>query len=420
MKRINNLTFFLIFVFSLSACSCGRRIEISEPVTTLANETCLDTFDSFAFSTPDIDDPSQELFLPGEPWQKVDILPQEIQSKNYRIAAIRSVSGGVEIWAQPYRPSEVYSTDDHTKDFWVFKTHEKIWHKVHSQLDGSDIFVDQLFVLKDGSIWGRNVWKKTENHNGSPVLSRYDETINQFKPITDTSQIPNGKVNIQRNSTQWPEWNSIILDSKDIFWIFVNEDKIFSYDPSINEVKRHASLAKFPKIMQLDLATDGSILFRVLTTEYTLHDGQIFRYIPKTDEIKPIILPQEPWPAPNSILIDQLGRLWLGVFGWQEPTGEWKPLHPKIDDFIPLNRDSSLWQYYQPPSVFMESSDGRMWFSIPRSDEWKTFRSGIAWYDSIKNEGCWFTSEGFNVAEDSHNNIWLIADGSIYRYSLDL
>lgn len=249
------------------------------------------------------------------------------------------------------------------------------------------------------------------NFNGNPVLSRYNDTTNQFEPILDTSQIPNGKVDAQQNTTQWPEWDTILLDSSNIFWFFVFEDGIFSYDPSLSIVTRHVSLVNFPKIKQLTLAMDGSILFQVQTGEYTLRDGQIYRYQPKTDEVKSILLPQERWPATNSILTDHTGRLWLGVFGWQEPNGEWKPLHPKMDEFIQLNQNLPLWQYYQPPSVSMESSDGRMWFSIPRSTEWKTLRSGIASYDPISNEGCWFTSEGFNVAEDSNKTIWLIADG---------
>ena len=150
----------IVIVYSLSACSYGRRIEISEPITTLADETCIDSLDTFAFSTPEIDGPAQEVFLPGEPWQEFSNLPEEVQGDDHRIAAIQSVAGEVEIWVQPYRPGEIYSTDDRDEDFWVFNTQEKIWHKVLSQLEGKDIFVDQLFVTIDGSIWGRNVWGK--------------------------------------------------------------------------------------------------------------------------------------------------------------------------------------------------------------------------------------------------------------------
>ena len=258
---------------------------------------------------------------------------------------------------------------------------------------------------------------KNTDYNGSPVLSRYDNSTNRFEPIPATSLIPNGIVDTQRNTTQSPEWDAILLDSSSVFWFFVYKDGIFSYDANTNEVRRHTSLVDFPKITQLTLATDGSIFFRVQTAEYTLRDGQIYRYTPKTNEIKPIPLPRKRWPAANSIFADHTGRLWLGALGWQETNGEWKSLHPQPDKLIRLNRDLPLWIYYRPPSVFMESSDGRMWFSIPRSEEWRTLRSGIAWFDPDTNEGCWFTSEGFNVAEDSTKTMWMIAGRKLYRYS---
>lgn len=419
MKKIAKLNLLLILVYSLSACSYGQRIEITEPVTTLVNETCIDSFDNFAFSTPDIDGPTQEAFLPGNPWQEASILPKEVQEGDYNIAAIRSSPGKVEIWAQPYQPSGIYSADDQVNDFWVFKTNEQTWYKISSQVEGSHFFVDKLFITIDGSVWGRNVWEKTENVSNSPVLSRYNDTTNRFEPIPDTSQIPNGVTGIDRNATQWPQWDTILLDSSNIFWFFVYEDGIFSYDPVTSVVTRHASLTNFPKIAQVTLAPDGSIFIRIQTGEYTLRDGQIYRYTPKTDVIEPIALPHERWPAANSILADHTDRLWLGAFGWQEPNGDWKLLHPQIKKFIQLNQKLPLWRYYQPPSVFMASSDGRMWFSIPRSEEWKTLRSGIAWYDPGRNEGCWFTTEGYNVVEDSNETIWLIANRKLYRYSLN-
>jgi hypothetical protein len=112
MKKIVKLGFLLALAHLLSACSYVRRIEISVPVTDQAQERCIDSFDNFAFSTPDIDGPTQEIFLPEEPWQEIVILPDEVRGDDYRIAAIRSASGEVEIWSQPYRPSEIYSIDD--------------------------------------------------------------------------------------------------------------------------------------------------------------------------------------------------------------------------------------------------------------------------------------------------------------------
>ena len=62
----------------------------------------------------------------------------------------------------------------------------------------------------------------------------------------------------------------------------------------------------------------------------------------------------------------------------------------------------------------MESTDGRIWFHIARSDEWKTIRSGTAWFDPVTREGCWFTSEAGPLAEDPAGNLWLLIDGVLY------
>jgi hypothetical protein len=419
MTIIKRLCALILLALSISACIFGERITISNPKDIMADETCIDSFSNYAFSTPDIDGPVQEEYLPGMPWHIVSEIPAEVQGLEHRIAAVRSMEGEIEIWTQLYDPSEIYSANDSRDGFWVYKVIEDSWQRVPSEIEGGNIFVDQLFVTDDGGIWGRNVWARDRNLNGSPLLSLYNDTSNKFVPVSGTADIPNGLIDSRPGHTQWPEWDVILLDPSNTFWIFVAQDRIYHYDPSNSIVTRYSSLAEISRIAQVTSSPDGSMYFRAQTDDLILRDGQIFHFSPKTDEIKPILLPQQRWPSTGSILVDHTNKLWLGVFGWQDSDGNWETLHPQMEKFLRLNRDNALWRYYQPPSILMESSDGRLWFGIPRSEEWRTLRSGLAWYDPNRNIGCWFTTEGINVVEAPDTTLWLIANRKLYRYSID-
>jgi hypothetical protein len=258
------------------------------------------------------------------------------------------------------------------------------------------------------------------NLNGEPVLSRYNEISNSFEYDSNTTVTPNGQLDAGGSIIQYPEFTLILLDSNDVFWFFANKDAIYSYQPDTQRIIKHVSLADYGEILHATISSDGSIYFRNRTFQegLELEDGQIYQYFPAIEAIEPVHLPGGKWPKARNILADSQGRLWLGVYGWKEPDGTWITFHPKMKAFLFLNRNLPLWRYYTPPSVLTQSSDGRLWFLIPRSSQWKTLRSGLAWYDPLTNQGCWFTSEGYNVAEDTHKTMWLVAEDKLYQYKL--
>lgn len=419
MRKLSTYVAFSFLAFMVCSCSFEKRIQIQEPLTARANETCIDSFDNFAFSTPGIDDPLQETFLPGTPWQEENILPPEAQDREYQIGAVRTLSDDIEIWLQPYHPGGFYPSGTALLyNYWVFNTKSRDWRKISSQAAESKVFVDRLFVTRDGEIWGRNVWDETDHLTNSPALSRLNDLSNRFEPAAETSKIPNGVFISPSNVTPRWVWGTILLDTNNIFWFFVIHDGIYSFDPVGLSVKRHIPLENISEITQLALSPDGSIYILTTTGDYLLNTGQIYQFFPGNNSIEPISPKQVDWPAANSILVDHKDRLWLGVFGYRSPDEKWVPFHPKIEEFNRLNQNLPLWRFYQPPMILMESSDSRLWFSIPRSEGWKTLRSGLAWYDPGTNQGCWFTTEGSNVAEDAQRNLWLLARSKLYRYAV--
>ncbi len=419
MKKLQLLGMLALMILC-SACG-PRRVEVSQPSTRLPAEPCIDTFDNFAFSTPDIDGPAQAVILPLEPWQVESTLPEGVGFQAYEIGLIRSVPDGEEIWVNPYIPSEVYTIDEADRyQFMVYRTGAREWQVVRAQTDTSGVFVDRLFVTSEGSIWGHNAWAYDSDHSGVPVLSRYDEASGQFIFDPATLPIPNGQKDSLLYSSQFPVWAEVLLDARDTFWFFVPGDFIYSYAVASGEVAHYSDLSGIENISQSASALNGSVYFRVIKMSKRANQksGGIYQFDPAANEVKPIEIPKNLRPVVDNFLIDHSDRLWLGVFGWLEPDGTWRQFNPYSEAYIRVNKFVSLWRYYFPPALMLESSDGRIWFGNVRSGEWRTLRSGIAWYDPKTNQGCWFTSEGTNVYEDARHRIWLVAEDGLYSYAL--
>jgi len=71
---------------------------------------------------------------------------------------------------------------------------------------------------------------------------------------------------------------------------------------------------------------------------------------------------------------------------------------------------SGLDYRWKSPKVVLESSDDRVWF---QSDE-----NGMVWLDPDEEQWCWFTTEKSNIVEDAEGNLWMIADGKLYKNAI--
>jgi hypothetical protein len=58
----------------------------------------------------------------------------------------------------------------------------------------------------------------------------------------------------------------------------------------------------------------------------------------------------------------------------------------------------------------MDTQDGRLWYSSLR---------GSGWVNPATAQWCLFTTYQSNILEDSTGNLWMIADGDLYKYSLE-
>ncbi|MCP4357983.1 MAG: hypothetical protein GY796_08210 [Chloroflexi bacterium] len=421
----------MLFLIVISSCTQATITENGNLHRTLLQETtpianpvgvsvdgCIPPLETFAYSTiPDDSKPrypgAGPIILPPFPWQQMET-SMETWAEVTRIPSIlatRFVNGNTELWFAP-RLYDYYlpETDSELYQFIIYRPDIKTWNSISAEVEGSGVFVNKLFVARDGSLWGQNVWNMHSKVTGFPVLSKYNEKTERFEFEQSTQLIPAARTDAKDSL---PYWSEVLLDSQGIFWVFVHKDAIYSYNSVTQEIGRHVEI---PDILVADprLAPDGSMYYINLyyighKPTHTIQDKEIFHFAPQTGKTEKVPIQLEPWPPASDILVDHAGNLWLGSLGWREPNGTWYQVH-RSPVFITNVLWSGMEYRWKTPEIVMESSDGRLWF---RSD------NGMTWLDPRKGEWCWYTTEQSNIVEDQEGNLWMIADNKLYRYELE-
>ncbi|MCP4361714.1 MAG: hypothetical protein GY796_27190 [Chloroflexi bacterium] len=343
------------------------------------NEKCIGTFDEFAF--PEFNESVQEIIHPGEPWQVEAAIP------NISSPAMETMLQTLPIdnYAIFYELLGVRSLNQHT-DVWVI---------------GS-------YPIGDGRIF--LVFQSDTQEWRQASVQEYDELKEEI--LYGWHEVSTAAILKIRTS----HWDEVLLDSRGIFWGFENDDAVYSYNPSTDITERFSSLKGLGTINHVSLAPDDSIFFSYSGDAKGI--SGISQFLPITDEIKNIKLPIGSFFG-GFFLVDSKGNLWLkDAYGWRASNENWHIMHPEPLKYWWNQEYDAAWRHYNLPVPIMESSDGRIWFQVEKSSNIKNYQTGLAWLNPQTNEGCWFTSEGGNIVEDLHHNLWLIADGRLYKYAL--
>jgi hypothetical protein len=384
---------------------------------------CPGTFGDYAYSP----EPRKlATTLPQYPWEIEAKLPEATQPRiTFSVEAIRSINDFTEIWIKRY-PSGMGTLyfDRYAADyqFLVYRIDTKEWKIIPAKIENGDAFVDKLYVTKDGTLWGRNVWDSSQSSVEQPVLSRYNDKTEIFEYEYVTKGIPTGWKDSDPRTIDPPYWSEVLLGTNDLFWIVPRRDALYSYDPKTSEVKKYADTDIYTK--QATLAADGSIyISRYLENPafgspvISLQKGEILRFSPKTNQLETLETPVERWPIYSSMFVDNSGRLWLGAVGWRNPDGSWKRLYPNPSlYFWKMEWEWDFQWYTTDPIPVLESSDGRIWFrkAVGDNKEW-----GMAWLNPRTMVGCWFTTAVTNIVEDRQHTLWMVANGQLYKYPLE-
>lgn len=371
---------------------------------------CFGSFRTFAYSVPDKNAPPLGKTLPQDSWNVDALFP--IPSNDQTLVAVettRFINDYSEIWLK--KDTSYGISQPTTHEYMTYQTDSKTWTTISAQVDDTEIYVQKLFVAKDGSIWGQNAWPTYSDFSGVAILSKYEEKEERFKFDTNVVAIPAA----WRDSDGYDYWSSMLIDQEGIFWIFANKVAIFSYDPVSRQIKRHAEIPDL-LVSHVALAPDHKIYLarQWESLVVSIQDKEIWEFNPQTGDLKNLGTPAEPWPAYNNILVDHSGRLVLGAVGWRNENDTWHRIYPNPLAYFWKMKWQGDYRWYAP-ELILESSDGRLWFRKKLDDgvSW-----GMAWLNPQTMSGCWFTTIDTNIVEDQKRNLWMASDGKLYKYSI--
>jgi len=373
------------------------------PSATATSEECIQSFDTFAYRAALDTSLKSTRLLPA--WQIEAVIPFPESERNHSSfiypQITRYVTGQQEVWLILVNTVAIYRP----------KTQD--WEMVSRQIENTDFVVDALFVTQDQTVWGKPGWNPAEEHpntEGMPVLSKFNETARRFEVVRGMLDLP---FVTERNYYRLTE---IVLDNQNIFWIFAEDDGIYRYDPSIKIVEKRQDMPDL-QIVDAALSTDGSIYFQVHgwseEAPFQLLENTLFQFSPGTNTITPVNMPDGQWPIFSGLLVDHRGRLWLGSIGYRDTDGIWHLVHPHPEEYFDHLGDY-MWS---PATLIFESSDGVLWYR--RYLDSSGWAEGIAWYDPKTEEGCLLTNQYTNIVEDSEQQLWIAADGKLYRHPVN-
>lgn len=283
---------------------------------------------------------------------------------------------------------------------YIFRTDEaELKPVVLDQIFLSSLFpVNEIYISKDNSVWTTHF---TISYSKNPILGKYDEINNEILPVAKLFKIS--------HHSFLP--TLVLFDqNNDMFWFLVPYGHIYSYDPVTDTLEKHISVGE-KEFGGAAVTPDGKVYIYALRYERT-SDGAgdaLFLYSPTDETLERVNYYLERNYRPISLYIDQTENLWMGSNGWMKPDGTWYQT-VKSPLFVQATGEPAGDRFYHwfPPDIEFETSDGMLWF---------TGRGGTYSLDVEKGQWCWVSTFS-NLEQDPNGNLWLMADGKLYKYPL--
>lgn len=398
-----------------SSISFDVATENAVPSPTPSNleDGCIPPLEGIAYSNrlnPSKPVPGKDLIVaPPPPWEMVSALPERWISWGGLFS--RTVNGHVEIWIINGADWDKNPNNSlRTFVFLIYRPDTGEWKKVSAMVSDSDVAVGSLFTTKDGSLWGAvGALGVLPSPVAKSPLAKYNEQTEKFEFVNEASSIPSAR------TTQGPEfsfWNVTLQDAEGVFWILVQENGIYRFDPVTNQSEKYADTPN-TEWRYTAISQDGYIYYLDSGNDLTfidrINDLPVFRFDTKSKSIEQIGISLEPWPDYFSgMLVDDTNSLWLGGAGFRDASGNWYQIQRSPIFIVNYFEDHEIYRW-KPPTILLESSDGRYWFNS---------LNGTAWLDLKQDKWCWFTTYKSNMVEDSKHNLWMVADGKLYKLPL--
>lgn len=374
------------------------------------DETCFRSFDDFAYRGAE-SLPREGNISPYPPWQNLTINSVDSQTPElHEVLAVRSTATGTEVWIGLGNGENPANTG-----FGIYNVETNTFERISNRFENYDqtIFVSKIFVDSQQQVWGQTGWSRNANVENVMLLSRFNESTNQFEFFDNSIEIP--FVGTVYNSSS-PSNTEIILDNEDNFWIFAGNGSLYHYNTQNNEI---SYIAETGRVDDTTLSSDGeTIYYQRVTGDVTIHIGDMFLYAVniRTRDIERMDFPEsvDNWEAYSGAPFeDSTGRLWLGPVGFRTTDMEWHLINPSLAS---IRSGQPFNYFYAMPEITIESSDGRIWYTRRMQG---AYPEGTAWYDPSTGEGCMFTTSPVNIVEDSSQILWLVSENMLYNYPLN-
>lgn len=403
------LAYSLMALVALSACAAPTYAPASTPAPTPV-PGCIPPPASIAFPVYATRGPgSLPTPVPMSPEFEPQLSDEQRQTFNsYAVVSLVARSSD-DIWiaAASDRPVIRYQPSAQTVVTYTVK------------IDDKEVAPDGLLLSRDGTLWGIDYGVHVPC-----FLSRYDVRSDRFVLVCDENCI---LVKNDYDVVRAAE------DSRGDLWFVINTDSadspceprdtasetmpvsaVVRYNPSTNRAERMLTEDRGFLYGDIAIASDDTVwLVVVHRDDEPPRDGLIYRYDPRTDELKNYGMPPDVSYTDIFLYFDRAERLWLDEMAWLEISasgqGTWyEVFHSPV--FLTDRIGGGEWQYAWTGSFqTYESSNGLFWFASG---------AGLVRLDPANGEWCLMTTLSSPIAEDDQGNLWLAGDGQIYKYRL--
>jgi hypothetical protein len=426
---MKNLLYSCLFLVLASGCisvPANEQITTSS-INTLVNSSpvngCIQPVTTFAYPLDGVNKALSNIeTAPPKPWKTqanifdlpaIKALPDAQHYINVQFT--RKTENYLEVWVMDSWADQKKHIRGHS--IYVYRTNNNTWKEVPSIIAKPQSEIYSLYLGSEGEVWAiaspeiGNVfgYYLGLSTNTARVFAVFNEKDNRFDSLKITQKIPIGGVS---------------FDS-DKFWIFEENGSIYDLDlKTLKTTKyldpRNTNLAKynasFPEnLIQYDNALafkkDGSFYFVDGTPRepdlYTRLDTRIYHFVPQKNVLEIIENPLQGEPTLLHLFVDSADNLWVSDYGWMDEKGIWYQI-VRSPVFITDKLEGSF-LYWETPKIVLQSSSKSLWFQSA---------NGMVSLDPQKGEWCWFTTYQSNIVEDSDHNLWMIADGKLYKNPL--
>jgi sugar lactone lactonase YvrE len=272
---------------------------------------------------------------------------------------------------------------------------------------GKGYTAGDLYVASDGNLWARVI-----NRNEYSLLAVYDPKLDKFEIVIDQANLltPQPNIEISWNGRTQP----VLNEEPDGKLVVTLNGEIFLYNSKTNQAKRILSRSKGFDVNSISVSEDGHVWF-TSSNELSIREldpisGSIIDYGPPPNtENDPMNL----FSLVEKVLeIDNEGRIWVSDFGWLEKGLDdryvWHSV-ARSSLFISIYDKEYEYIWIRPSGVY-QFSDGNIWYASGL---------GIIRFNEKNGEWCWKATESGLLAEDEKGNLWLIANGQLYKYNIE-